>query len=119
MKKVIYSLAIASIFTFPSFSSFAEKTCITNGVVTNLYIGWIEGRQAGLPDDGNSIMIDYREGSKTGTIPVNYRYNLNDNGKGAAFFSMLQTALLTGQKITVKDHYSSNCDDFDEIIMHK
>ncbi|WP_346208961.1 hypothetical protein [Aeromonas salmonicida] len=117
MKKLFIYVVTFLTFTLPSFYSHAEKTCFSEGVITNLYIGYIDGGQAGGPDSGNAIMIDYNRGGSLGTIPVNHRYNLNSD-KGPAFFSMLKSALLTGQKVTVKDHYGSNCDDFDEIIFH-
>ena len=113
MKKLPLMLTIALSSTLLSAPAFAS--CFTNQTIEYVDIGYVDGRQKHGPDSGNAVVFKTSDGR---VWPLNSSYNLNHD-RGRALYSILQTALVTGLRVSGWDHHGTRCDDIDQIRILK
>lgn len=109
----VLAVVLALGFSTPSISQ-AALQCVTDETIDSINFGYVEN-YAGTPDEGNSAVVRFSSGR---TIPLNYRFNANDES-GKSMLAALRMAFSLRLKVSVWDHYSSNCDDFDQILVKR
>lgn len=97
-------------------ASAASNVCVDRGTIKEVYAGYVDTVKGA--DSGNAVKVVYQNRSGgTGFITLNTSYNLNDT-PGPSLLSLLMLAQTTGQQVTLKDHFGTICDDFDEVVLH-
>ncbi|MBB6523182.1 hypothetical protein [Pseudoteredinibacter isoporae] len=86
--------------------------CIDNQLITQLEFGYITNIVAG-PDNGSAVLVHFANGQ---SLPLNWYYNANDR-QGKAMIDALTLAFFSQRKVTVKDHFKNDCDQFDHVIL--
>lgn len=95
-------------------SSYAD-ICVNRGLIEKIDVGQVEGDYGG-PDGGNAVYVHIKD--RSGKIPLNSSRNLNDP-MGPSLLGMLSTAMTMRLPVTLIDHSSPMCSDFDEIWVHR
>lgn len=109
----LFSAAVLA--TLFASTAHANDVCASNVIIKKVMAGYVDAHKG--PDAGNSVAVAYQLPSgQMQELMLNVSYNLNDT-PGPSLLSMLMTAQATGQRVTLKDHFGTRCDDFDEIIL--
>ncbi|MGL6624666.1 hypothetical protein [Aeromonas jandaei] len=123
MKKYTAVIACSTFLLFFQGSAFAAGTqCLDRVTLTYLNIGYKDSDGREIANFGNSIYIQYKNSSgDINSTKVNIGMNLDDGGKGAAMYHILNSALAFRYKVSAWDHNMTSgsnggsCDDFDEV----
>ncbi|WP_261841543.1 hypothetical protein [Aliamphritea ceti] len=110
-----------AIFILLSSNSFATDTnpgrlCIDELPIAKMEYGFITNIEGG-DDWGSAVLVHFRTGNSIIKIPLNKRYNANDT-QGQSLINALNLAFINFLPVTLRDHWSNNCDDFDQVILH-
>jgi|GEM_PF-6896837 len=98
-----------------STASAANDTCADKVIIKRVLVGYVDAHKG--PDNGNAVAVSYlKPNGQLAELMLNRGYNLNDT-PGPALLSTLLVAQTTGQRVTLKDHFQTRCDDFDEVIL--
>ncbi|MBB6523184.1 hypothetical protein [Pseudoteredinibacter isoporae] len=115
MKTKAILLVLATLLAGQSFATGKRNPgmiCAENQFIEQLEFGYITNIQGG-PDHGSAVLVHLSNGI---SVPLNYRFNANDR-QGKAIIDALTLAFFSQRKVTLIDHYSNNCDDFDQLIL--
>lgn len=109
----VLTVILAAGLSVPLFAH-AALQCIMDETIDTMNFGYVEN-YAGTPDDGHAMVVRFSGGK---AIPLNYRFNANDDA-GKSMISALRMAFSLRLKVSVWDHFSSNCDDFDQVLVKR
>ncbi len=116
MKKTILLSVLTLLISSQVFATGNRKnpgmTCAEDQFITQLEFGYITNIQGG-PDHGSAVLVHLSNGE---SFPLNRRFNANDQ-QGKAIIDSLRLAFFSQRKITIRDHFKNNCDDFDHLII--
>ncbi|MEC4726708.1 hypothetical protein HWQ46_14235 [Shewanella sp. D64] len=87
--------------------------CAEKQYIAAIDFGYVTNIQGGS-DWANAINVHLDNGV---IIPLNYKYNANDDG-GKSIIAALRMALSTNKVVSMWDHDSNNCDDFDQVRVY-
>lgn len=87
--------------------------CAEKQYITAIDFGYVTNIQGGS-DWASALNLHLENGV---IIPLNYRYNANDDG-GKSMIAALRMAFSFNRQVTIWDHHHNNCDDFDQVRVH-
>ncbi|WP_273992284.1 hypothetical protein [Vibrio parahaemolyticus] len=92
----------------------ARTICVDSKTIKKIEVGSVSRNSYG--DDGdNAVYIHFSDNK---TLPMSWKANINDEN-GKMMFSLLTSAFLTGQPVSVYDDSGTLCDDFNSITISR